>query len=226
MDGDLVALYRVVDADDPCSPTSSTRLAAARGGVRVNYVVGDHTTVEGRAPALPRRICGELVPDIAERDVYICGPAAMTHEIVRTLRTRKSCAQITYHVERFAITLDKLSVGCVCSSISHHLRSASCWPSARNAGCSSFGSSRRLRRDEEEDNGHDRSSDRAVHRKCHQWGLRFRSRCGVQKTTTTVVTTVNGDKPDRLDQDHLRFVYPTHTAERQTTSNEQALPLL
>ena len=43
-----------------------------------------------------------LVPDIAERDVYVCGPPAMTSAVLEALRALKvPAAQV--HAERFSL---------------------------------------------------------------------------------------------------------------------------
>jgi predicted ferric reductase len=100
MDGDLVALYRVVSSDDIVFSSELDRIAETRGA-RVSYVVGDHATAEGRDLLSPKHL-QELVPDIAERDVYICGPVAMIDSIVPNLR-RANVSRRHLHVERFAL---------------------------------------------------------------------------------------------------------------------------
>lgn len=100
MDGDLIALYRVVSADDIVFSDELHRIAEDRGAT-VSYVVGDHTTEEGRQLLSPQHLT-ELVPDIAERDVYICGPVAMIDSIVPNLR-RVNVSRRHLHVERFAL---------------------------------------------------------------------------------------------------------------------------
>ena len=72
MDGDVIALYRVVSSDDLVFADELDALSESRGAV-VNYVVGDHASAEGRDLLSPAHL-RELVPDIAERDVFICGP--------------------------------------------------------------------------------------------------------------------------------------------------------
>ena len=47
---------------------------AGRRGVELHYVIGDHRTASSSAPST----CGSSMPDIAARDVYVCGPPAMT----------------------------------------------------------------------------------------------------------------------------------------------------
>lgn len=100
MDGDLVALYRVVSADEIVFSDELDRIAASRGA-RVDYVVGDHATPEGRDLLSPRHL-QELVPDIAERDVYICGPVGLIDAIVPSLR-KANVPRRHLHVERFAL---------------------------------------------------------------------------------------------------------------------------
>jgi predicted ferric reductase len=100
MDGDLVALYRVVSSDDIVFSDELDRIAETRGA-RVDYVVGDHATEEGRDLLSPRHL-RELVPDIAERDVFICGPVAMIDSIVPNLR-HANVSRKHLHVERFAL---------------------------------------------------------------------------------------------------------------------------
>ncbi len=100
MDGDLIALYRVVSSDDIVFSEELDRIAETRGA-RVNYVVGDHASEEGRDLLSPRHL-RELVPDIAERDVFICGPVAMIDSIVPNLR-RANVSRRHLHVERFAL---------------------------------------------------------------------------------------------------------------------------
>jgi ferredoxin-NADP reductase len=100
MDGDLVALYRVMSKDDLIFADELDALAASRG-VKVNYVVGDHASEEGRRLLTPAHL-KELVPDIAERDVYICGPVAMIDSVIPNLRDA-NVSRRHLHVERFAL---------------------------------------------------------------------------------------------------------------------------
>ena len=55
----------------------------------MHYVVGDHATDDGRRLLSPDHL-RELVPDIGERDVFVCGPPAMTdgHRTERPWRAR------------------------------------------------------------------------------------------------------------------------------------------
>ena len=100
LDGNLIVLYRVVSDDDVVLRTELDRVAAARGA-RIDYLVGDHTTPEGRDLLSPSHL-NELVPDIAERDVYICGPVGLIDRIVPNLRGA-GVRRRHLHVERFAL---------------------------------------------------------------------------------------------------------------------------
>jgi len=100
MHGDVVVLYRVLAAGDVVFEDELDALGD-RARVRVEYVVGDHATAEGRALLSPTHL-RELVPDLAERDVYLCGPPAMTAAVEASLR-RSGLGRGQVHVERFAL---------------------------------------------------------------------------------------------------------------------------
>jgi ferredoxin-NADP reductase len=71
------------------------------GGLTVHYVVGDHRGDGARL--LSAEHVRELVPDAAERDVFLCGPPAMTDAIGRNLRAA-GVPRRHLHLERFALT--------------------------------------------------------------------------------------------------------------------------
>ena len=100
MGGDVIVLYRVVSADDIVFAPELTRLARERE-VKVEYVIGDHASDEGRDLLSPTHL-RELVPDIAERDVYLCGPPAMIDHTAGNLR-HAGVSRHHLHVERFAL---------------------------------------------------------------------------------------------------------------------------
>jgi predicted ferric reductase len=100
MDGDLVVLYRVMSDDDLVFRSELDELAESRG-VKVEYVVGDHASAEGRMLLTPAHL-RKLVPDIGERDVYICGPVAMIDNVIPNLRNA-NVSRRNLHVERFAL---------------------------------------------------------------------------------------------------------------------------
>jgi ferredoxin-NADP reductase len=75
---------------------------AAMKGATIHMLTG--RTGGGRPPNNPFDPHGlqTLVPDITDRDVFVCGPPAMTSAVVRSLRTLKvPAAQI--HDERFSL---------------------------------------------------------------------------------------------------------------------------
>ena len=100
MPGDVVVLYRVVTEDDVIFRDELGELAAERGAT-VHYVVGDHRG-DGAALLSPAHL-KELVRDIEDRDVFVCGPPAMTAAIERNVRGAQ-VPRRQIHTERFALT--------------------------------------------------------------------------------------------------------------------------
>ncbi len=100
LDGDVVVLYRTVDEAGIVFRDELDRIAAERG-IRVEYVVGDHATEEGRDLLSPAHL-KQLVPDLADRDVYVCGPPAMTDAIVANVRAAGVPRRFV-HAERFSL---------------------------------------------------------------------------------------------------------------------------
>jgi predicted ferric reductase len=97
--GELMLLYRAVDAPDLVFRAELDALAAQRGA-EVHYVLGDHREPANQVLLGPAHLRG-LVPDVRARDVYVCGPPAMTAVTERTLR-RLGVPRHQVHVERFA----------------------------------------------------------------------------------------------------------------------------
>lgn len=99
MRGDLIVLYRALADDDVIFREELDALATSSGAV-LHYVIGDHLG-EGRELLAPKHLL-ELVPDIIERDVFLCGPPAMAAFILENVRmARVPRRQI--HAERFAL---------------------------------------------------------------------------------------------------------------------------
>ena len=69
--------------------------------LRVEYVVGDHAAPGGDELLSPAHIA-ELVPDLHEREVYLCGPPGMVAAIRKNL-LRAGVKRRHLHVERFAL---------------------------------------------------------------------------------------------------------------------------
>jgi len=100
MHGDLVLLYRVIREDDLVFRQELEGLARQRG-FRLCYVVGDHATPDGQRLMSPDHL-RELVPDITDREVYLCGPPAMARIIEKSVR-RAGVPPRYIHSERFAL---------------------------------------------------------------------------------------------------------------------------
>jgi predicted ferric reductase len=100
IEGDVVVLYRVLAQDDIVFLDELDHLGRERG-VRIEYIVGDHATPEG-SRLLSAEHLHELLPDIVEREVYVCGPPEMTNAIAKNVRRAKVPARHV-HAERFAL---------------------------------------------------------------------------------------------------------------------------
>jgi predicted ferric reductase len=99
--GPMVVLYRVHrPADAVLLP--ELRALADMKGAHLHLLTG--RTGDGTPPNNPfePRNLATLVPDITERDIFVCGPPAMTAAVVRSLRElRVPSAQV--HDERFSL---------------------------------------------------------------------------------------------------------------------------
>jgi len=95
---DVVVLYRVRTEDDAVLAAEVRALVADRGG-RLHLLTG--RTGEGARPFEPDSLRA-LVPDITERDVYVCGPPAMTSAVLGSLRQLKVPGR-QVHSERFGL---------------------------------------------------------------------------------------------------------------------------
>jgi ferredoxin-NADP reductase len=74
---------------------------AVRAGAALHYVIGDHATEDG-ARLLTAQHLRELVPDLLAREVYVCGPPAMTAAIAKAVR-HAHVPRRHIHTERFAL---------------------------------------------------------------------------------------------------------------------------
>ena len=96
--GDFVVLYRVRSPQDAVLLNEVQQLVAARGA-RLHVLAG--RTDQGVRPFEPAGL-HSLVPDIAQRDVYVCGPPAMTDAVLTSLRAlRVPSSQV--HAEKFSM---------------------------------------------------------------------------------------------------------------------------
>jgi predicted ferric reductase len=100
MRGDIVLIHRALGDDDLVFRDEIDEIARETGLV-VHHVVGDHRGAG--AQLLSREHLLELVPDAADRDVFLCGPPAMTDAIGRVLAAA-GVPRRRIHVERFALT--------------------------------------------------------------------------------------------------------------------------
>ena len=94
--GDIAVVYRALRPEDVILRAELDALARQRGA-ELHYVVGDH---RDGALLSPEHL-QELVPDIAVRDVYVCGPPAMT-EATRAALARSGVPRRHVVTERFA----------------------------------------------------------------------------------------------------------------------------
>jgi predicted ferric reductase len=96
---DITLLYRVVDAQDAVLLDELHDIAAARRA-KVHVIAGDH-----RHPAARHLLSAthlrRLMPDIAGRDVFLCGPPAMADATEASLRAA-GVPRTSIHTERFA----------------------------------------------------------------------------------------------------------------------------
>ncbi|MEU4237467.1 ferredoxin reductase family protein [Actinoplanes sp. NPDC026619] len=96
--GDIVVLYRVRDRAEAVLLGEMTNIASIRGA-RLELLTG--RTTEGNEPFSPPSLL-QRVPDIAERDVFVCGPARMTDAVLQSLRELKVPAR-QQHAETFRL---------------------------------------------------------------------------------------------------------------------------
>ena len=96
--GPVVVLYRVRGEADAVLLEELRTLAAQRDA-QVHLLPG--RTSDGSAPFEPANLRA-LVPDVADRDVFVCGPPAMTEAVLRSLR-RLGVPRRQVHAERFSL---------------------------------------------------------------------------------------------------------------------------
>jgi ferredoxin-NADP reductase len=96
--GRLVLLYRASKPEDLVFRDELEQLARLRGAT-IHYLVGRRS--ELRRDPLGDASIRRLVPDVTERDVFVCGPLPMMEAVRRALlRLRVPASHI--HAERFA----------------------------------------------------------------------------------------------------------------------------
>ncbi|MFE9097279.1 ferric reductase-like transmembrane domain-containing protein [Streptomyces sp. NPDC007264] len=98
--GDVVVLYRVRGEADAVLLNEVRHLVELRGG-RLHLLTG-RTGEDGAPPPFGPDRLHHLVPDITERDVYVCGPLAMTRAVLAGLRDLRVPAR-QVHAEKFGL---------------------------------------------------------------------------------------------------------------------------
>jgi predicted ferric reductase len=95
----IALLYRAHSWDDVVFKEELDQLVAARGGV-IHYIVGQRGGDVHPQPFAPRFLAAS-VPDLRDRDVFVCGPREMVDDVITSLRAlRVPAAHV--HCERFA----------------------------------------------------------------------------------------------------------------------------
>jgi len=100
--GDLALIYRVLRDDELVFRDELVALARERG-ITLHYVVGDHNGPDGARLLSPEHLRA-LIPALAEREVYRCGPPAMMRVVEQNAR-RAGVPAKYIHTERFALAL-------------------------------------------------------------------------------------------------------------------------
>jgi predicted ferric reductase len=98
-EADVTVVYRALAHDDIVFRAELDDLAA-RLGIGLHYVVGDHRDAAS-AHLLSAAHLEELVPDLRERDVFLCGPPGLVAAIRRTLHEAR-VPRRNIHLEEFA----------------------------------------------------------------------------------------------------------------------------
>jgi len=96
----VTLIYRVLSRHEVVFE-EELREIEQRSGATLHLLIGDHRTRKGAALLSPENLA-ELVPRIAARDVYICGPAAMMDATRRAL-DHLGVPEEQIHTERFAL---------------------------------------------------------------------------------------------------------------------------
>jgi ferredoxin-NADP reductase len=98
--GDVAVVYRVATEEELVFLDELEALSEQRGA-KLHVVVGDHAAPGGDRLLSLEHLRG-LVPDVRQREVFLCGPPRMTDAVEHTLR-RAHVPRRHIHVERFAL---------------------------------------------------------------------------------------------------------------------------
>ena len=97
--GEMTLVYRARRADDLVFRAELDTIAALNGAT-VHYLVGERGSWDMPVEPLGPASLAELVPDIVQRDVFLCGPVSMMDAVRRSLRLLGVPAN-QVHSERF-----------------------------------------------------------------------------------------------------------------------------
>ncbi len=83
---DVVVLHRASTAADAVLHAELQQLAWQRSGVRVELVAGPRGAAQDPDRPFGERSLQRLCPDVDEREVFLCGPPALTEDLLGVLR--------------------------------------------------------------------------------------------------------------------------------------------
>jgi ferredoxin-NADP reductase len=99
--GPTIVIYRVSSTADAVLLPELERLAAQRGA-DLRVLAGRTGTGDPPIPPFDARSLAGMVPDVRDRDVYVCGPPPMTEAVVSGLR-ELGLPRGQVHYERFGL---------------------------------------------------------------------------------------------------------------------------
>ncbi|ATE52208.1 ferredoxin reductase family protein [Actinosynnema pretiosum] len=99
--GHAVVVYRVSERRDAVLLDELRELARAKGAV-LHVVTGATADHAPDSQPLGARALGAAVPDVRERDVFVCGPGRMTEAVLASLR-ELGVPRRQVHAERFTL---------------------------------------------------------------------------------------------------------------------------
>jgi predicted ferric reductase len=97
----ITLIYRARSWDDVVFRDELEKLIRERRGA-IHYLIGQRGTPELPDDPLSEQTLRGLVPDVASRDVFVCGPAAMMERMQGILRAL-DVPDVQIHLERFAL---------------------------------------------------------------------------------------------------------------------------
>ena len=100
--GELALIYRAISEDDFVLREELRELARTRGA-ELHFIAGDHREPGAEQLLSPEHLL-ELVGDLPQREVFLCGPPAMM-SATRASLLRAGVPSRQIHTERFALAL-------------------------------------------------------------------------------------------------------------------------